>query len=44
MKPKVDFNLPGFLAVVRSKGAERAALDALQDILLLTYKAIRGRK
>ena len=41
-KPVIDFNLPGFLSVVKKKGAERATLEVLEDLLVLTYKALRG--
>jgi hypothetical protein len=43
-KPVVNFNLPGFLAVVKKKGAESAVLGMFEDLLVLTYKALRGRK
>ena len=41
-KPVIDFNLPGFLSVVKKKGAERATLEVIEDLLVLTYKALRG--
>ena len=43
-EPVINFNLPGFLAVVKQKGAEKATIEALEDLLVMTYKALRGRK
>jgi len=43
-KPVINFNLPGFLSVVKKKGAERATFEAIEDLLLMTYKILRGPK
>lgn len=43
-KPRIDFDLPGFLKVVESKGAERAAWESLKDLLMVTYRALRRAK
>jgi hypothetical protein len=42
-KPRVNFDLPGFMKVVQSKGADRAFWTAFHDLLMLTWKGLTGQ-